>query len=73
MGAGTDASVFINMFGKKSDTGPIPLKKSKTNMNKFERNQTDEFEIDLVDIGEIERIKIWHDNTGPTPDWYLDK
>ena len=36
-GAGTDANVFLNIFGEQGDTGERPLEKSKTNMNKFEK------------------------------------
>lgn len=38
MGAGTDANVFINIYGENGDTGERPLKKSN-HMNKFERGQ----------------------------------
>jgi len=37
--------------------GVINLKSSKTNKNKFERNQTDEFVVEAVDIGELRKIK----------------
>ena len=37
-GAGTDANVFINMYGEFGDTGERHLKDSD-NINKFERNQ----------------------------------
>ncbi len=36
-GAGTDANVFLNIFGDQGDTGDRPLKKSKNNRNKFEK------------------------------------
>ena len=36
-GAGTNANVFINMFGTRGDTGDRPLKKSKSNFDKFEK------------------------------------
>jgi len=35
----------------------INLKSSKTNRNKFERNQVDEFVVEAVDIGELRKIK----------------
>jgi len=38
-GAGTNANIFLNIFGELGDTGDRPLEESKTNMNKFERNQ----------------------------------
>lgn len=36
-GAGTDANVFLNIFGNQGDTGERPLMFSKTNRNKFEK------------------------------------
>ena len=39
-------------------TGLIPLKTSKTNpINKFERNQMDDFDFEAVDIGDLSKIK----------------
>lgn len=35
-GAGTDANVFINLYGEKHDSGERQLKDSADNMNKFE-------------------------------------
>lgn len=37
-GAGTDANIFVNLFGKKGDTGERQLKESNK-INKFERKQ----------------------------------
>lgn len=37
-GAGTDANIYINIYGENGDTGERPLKKSN-NLNKFERGQ----------------------------------
>ena len=42
MGAGTDADVFINVFGEQGDTGDRPLAISKSNKNKFERGKVNE-------------------------------
>ena len=52
-GAGTDADVFVNIFGERGDTGERPLRQSKTNRNKFERNQVkfiSDFQTDLQDL-----------------------
>lgn len=38
MGAGTDAKVYINIYGENGDTGEHYLKNSD-NINKFERGQ----------------------------------
>lgn len=56
-GAGTDANVFVQLFGDRGDSGPLGLENSKLNLNKFERNQKDEFEFQVGDIGELKRIK----------------
>lgn len=37
--AGTNANVFIQMFGDKGDSGEKKLIKSETHVDKFERNQ----------------------------------
>lgn len=36
-GAGTDANVFLTIYGDQGDTGERKLRKSETNSNKFER------------------------------------
>ena len=36
-GAGTDADVFLNIFGSQGDTGERFLTNSSTNRNKFEK------------------------------------
>ena len=70
-GAGTDARVYIQLFGDRSDSGKVPLETSKTNRNKFERGQTDLFEIKESDVGDIRKIRIGHDGSGPGAGWHL--
>ena len=38
-GAGTDANVFITLFGAYGDSGERPLSKSETHTDKFERGK----------------------------------
>ena len=38
-GAGTDANVFLTIYGDKGDTGERKLHKSETHRDKFERGQ----------------------------------
>ena len=70
-GAGTDANVFIQLFGNNNDSGKHDLKFSKTNRNKFERGQTDAFEVKCSDVGELRKIKIGHDGHGLGDGWHL--
>uniref|UniRef100_A0A8C4UPX1 Lipoxygenase homology domains 1 n=1 Tax=Falco tinnunculus TaxID=100819 RepID=A0A8C4UPX1_FALTI len=72
-GAGTDANVFLNIYGDLGDTGERKLSKSETNFNKFERGQEDTFTIEAVDLGILYKIKIRHDNSMSRPDWFLEK
>ncbi len=37
--AGTNANVYIQIFGEHGDSGEKKLVKSETHMDKFERNQ----------------------------------
>jgi hypothetical protein len=41
--------------------------------NCFERKNTDEFQIEAVDLGELKKIRIGHDNSGVGPGWFLEK
>uniref|UniRef100_A0AAV2IX71 PLAT domain-containing protein n=1 Tax=Knipowitschia caucasica TaxID=637954 RepID=A0AAV2IX71_KNICA len=72
-GAGTDANVFLTIYGDQGDTGERKLRKSETNSNKFERGSVDKFTIEAVDLGQVFKIKIRHDNSMISPDWYLDQ
>uniref|UniRef100_A0A8C5H2G2 Lipoxygenase homology domain-containing protein 1-like n=1 Tax=Gouania willdenowi TaxID=441366 RepID=A0A8C5H2G2_GOUWI len=72
-GAGTDANVFITLYGDLGDTGERKLRKSETNSNKFERGSVDEFSIEAVDLGQVFKIRIRHDNSMVSADWYLDQ
>ncbi len=70
MGAGTDANVFLNIFGDYGDTGDRLLEKSN-NRNKFERGQTDLFRIEAVTLKNLKKIRIGHDGEGAGDGWFL--
>lgn len=64
LGAGTDANVFVILFGEYGDTGMLPLKEG-TNRNKFERKSKDVFRFpDLLSLGDLSKVRVWHDNKG---------
>ena len=55
MGAGTDANVFMVMFGENGDSGELALKNSETYKDKFERNHVDVFSFKgLLSLGELQ-------------------
>ncbi len=49
----------------------MPLLQSATSSNKFERGQVDEFVVSCGDLGEIEKLRIGHDGSGPGAGWHL--
>lgn len=64
LGAGTDANIWMIIFGENGDTGTLALKESE-NTNKFEQSLTDMFRFtDILSLGELSKIRVWHDNTG---------
>lgn len=56
-GAGTDANVYVELFGEIDHSDKMFLKSSLTNKNKFESGKTDEFRLEAVNIGELKKIK----------------
>ncbi|XP_066292476.1 polycystin-1-like isoform X2 [Branchiostoma lanceolatum] len=68
-GSGTTAHVGLNIFGSN---GKKSGRRVLLKPNAFLRNSTDVFQI-AVDgsLGDIIKIKIWHDNTGLDPSWNL--
>ena len=80
--AGTDANVKLTIYGSLGDSGQRALEKRWRDL--FERGQTDDFEIECIDLGksfklgvsklsyskgDLERIKLEHDNKMLNPDW----
>lgn len=70
MMAGTDANVYLTVYGSKNVTPRFKLKNK--NLNNFEKNNTDEFHVQFESLGAIRRIRIEHDNSGVGPGWFLD-
>ena len=64
-GAGTDARVYVVLFGEYGDSGELRLKDSETNKSPFQTNQTDVFTIsNALDLGRLVKLRVWHDNKG---------
>ncbi|KAI9527480.1 Lipoxygenase y domain-containing protein 1 [Dissostichus eleginoides] len=69
-GSGTDADVFLNIFGETGDTGERRLDSDKDN---FERGSEDKFTIEAPNLGRLRKITIGHNNRGSSAGWFLDK
>jgi lipoxygenase homology domain-containing protein 1 len=68
-GAGTDANVFVHLFGDSGDSGERKLESSGNN---FERGKLDIFGIEAVRLGELAKLRVRHDGSGFGSGWFLD-
>lgn len=68
--AGTDANVYITLFGTQDNSGERLLDNSEDN---FEKGKIDTFSIEMSDLGDLEKVRIRHDNSGKNPGWFLEK
>ncbi|XP_077358515.1 polycystin-1 isoform X3 [Festucalex cinctus] len=66
-GAGTTAHVGISLYGVNK-SGSRHLQRDGA----FQRGSLDQFHLETdVSLGEVWKIRIWHDNTGLDPSWYV--
>ncbi|XP_076028186.1 polycystin-1 [Genypterus blacodes] len=66
-GAGTSAHVGISLYGL-SKSGSRHLQRDGA----FQRGSLDQFHLETDDnLGEVWKIRLWHDNTGLDPSWYV--
>ncbi|MBN3304750.1 LOXH1 protein, partial [Amia calva] len=70
--AGTDANVYITVYGENGDTGSRQLLNSKK-PTKFCKGQTDVFTLEAVHLGHLSKVVIGHDGLGPGQGWFLEK
>lgn len=69
-GAGTDANVFVTIYGVNGDSGRRQLRQKFRNL--FERGRTDRFVLEMLDLGELLRIKVEHDGSKWNCGWFLE-
>ncbi|KAG8557423.1 hypothetical protein GDO81_016629 [Engystomops pustulosus] len=67
-GSGTSAHVGISLYGVDSKSGHRHL----DGENSFHRNSVDIFQIATEkSLGNVWKIRLWHDNKGLSPSWYV--
>ena len=57
----------------RAPTSPLYPPAPPSLQNNFERAQTDVFAVKGTDIGDVQRVVVWHDNSGPGPAWHLQQ
>ncbi|GAB1299700.1 Polycystic kidney disease and receptor for egg jelly-related protein [Apodemus speciosus] len=71
-GSGTRANVFIQLMGTESTSDVHCL--SHPNFKTLYRGNINTFLLTTKsDLGDIHSIRVWHDNSGRTPSWYLSR
>ena len=56
VGAGTDAKVFVVLFGENGETEKLGLE-SSNNLDKFELGQVDQFQLKASDVGKVRQVQ----------------
>lgn len=71
--AGTDAEVYLKIYGDLNRTQKIILDKSRSHKNKFETGNNDIFEIEHNFLGtELIKLRIGHNGSGIGSGWHLN-
>lgn len=67
--AGTDSHVFIQLFGTTGKTDSIHL--PPRDIFSFESGSTDQYVLEVPDIGELTRCCVGHDDSEGDSGWYV--
>lgn len=71
-GYGTTANIGIVIYGEEGKTDEIMLTDKNLNKNFFARGSVNNFTVKLPEsLGELLKIRIWHDNSGDNPAWFF--
>lgn len=71
-GAGTTAQVSCLLVGERDDSGICILKDEKRPT--FKQGSANAFKISVSDsLGAIKSLRVWHDNHGLSPAWFLKR
>ncbi len=72
VGSGTTANVGIIIYGEDCHSDQIILNDLVSNKKFFARGSVNTFTVSLPkSLGPLYKIKVWHDNSGKSPGWFL--
>eukprot|EP00051_Salpingoeca_urceolata_P019600 m.287983 g.287983 ORF g.287983 m.287983 type:complete len:4380 (-) comp19448_c1_seq3:277-13416(-) len=69
--AGTDANVFLQLFGSEGESAPTLL--SNTSGDSFEAGARMTVPVFARSVGEVQRVKVSHDGSGMFSAWNLSR
>ena len=73
-GFGTSARVGIVINGNQGSSGEISLTDPFARRKNFSRGSVNNFTLTVPSsLGKLTDIRIWHDNTGSSPAWFLQQ
>uniref|UniRef100_A0A8D1BLF4 Polycystin-1-like protein 2 n=1 Tax=Sus scrofa TaxID=9823 RepID=A0A8D1BLF4_PIG len=71
-GAATSSKVTVTLYGLDGESEPHHL--SDPDIPVFERGGVDVFLLStLFPLGELRSLRLWHDNSGDRPSWYVSR
>ncbi|NXN15255.1 PK1L2 protein, partial [Indicator maculatus] len=71
-GAATTSKVTLTLYGLEGESEPHHLTDPDTPV--FERGGVDVFLLcTFFPLGELKSIRLWHDNSGDSPSWYVNR
>ncbi|XP_053067305.1 polycystic kidney disease protein 1-like 2 isoform X2 [Acinonyx jubatus] len=71
-GAATSSKVTVTLYGLDGESEPHHL--SDPDIPVFERGGVDVFLLStLFPLGELRSLRLWHDNSGDHPSWYVSR
>lgn len=71
-GAGTSADVFLQLIGQNGTSDIHCLRHPE--LPAFRQGSTDCFLLTAKeDLGDIRAFRVWHNNRGPSPSWFLSR
>ncbi|XP_001640553.3 uncharacterized protein LOC5520843 isoform X2 [Nematostella vectensis] len=72
-GCGTTSSVGMTLYGDRDNSRPFYFNNSTKGPSFFSRGSVTSFIVKCRTLGNIFRVELWHDNSGPNPSWFIDR
>ncbi|XP_078349560.1 polycystin-1-like protein 2 isoform X5 [Oculina patagonica] len=73
-GYGTTANIGLIIYGEHGVTPTLPLSDPELNKIFFARGSINNFTLSVPEsLGDLVKIKIWHDNSGKSPAWFFQQ
>ncbi|XP_013408339.1 polycystic kidney disease protein 1-like 2 [Lingula anatina] len=73
-GSGTSANITITLIGSNGESDPHLLSSPQRSKIFGQRGAVDFFIIKTAaSLGEVKKIRLWHDNSGSDPAWFLSR